>query len=431
MKLGRKPYISSKKDLIYKNYRGASLPPAPPSFGHQSLVSTWGMLANDSLGDCVIAGAMHAAMLWTTEGGKPAAFTPANAISDYSAACGYIPGKPSSDQGCYVRNVLDYQRTVGMVDSSGIRHKIGAFLALDLANLTEVLEAIYLFSVVKIGFNFPSSAMSQFNSGQPWTVVPGSTIQGGHDVEIIGYDADWLYVITWGKVQKMSFEFFKTYCDEAWAALSVEMLNGQGLSPEGFNLSQLQADLAALPNVPPVPVPPKVYTLKITTDKPSYNTNQLITLTISTSEPNQPVSLVITQPDKTSSPTWSTDATGNLTEPFVESSGGVFTVSGTWIDPNGVAQKASVSAVIVAPVPPVPPAPPAPEPPKKLIHVQSNPYLDIEEAKARVAYYASKGRKVYLVHLLQFDAFSSTPNAENEQADLLKTENEITHLAEY
>lgn len=255
-KFGRQPFIKDERDLHYRNYRATALPPIPVSFGHQGLIADWGMLGNDSVGDCTCAGADHGIMLWTAEGSNQAAtFTAANTISDYSAITGYNPNDPNSDQGAQIRNVLSYQLKTGMIDASGKRHKIGAYLQIDQTNLNEVLEAAYLFSVVEIGINFPDSAMTQFNQGQPWTVVPGATIEGGHDVPIVGYDGTDLYVVTWGKLQKMSPDFFATYCEEAWVKLSPEFLNGQGVSPEGFNLAQLQADLAAIRNVQPGPPP--------------------------------------------------------------------------------------------------------------------------------------------------------------------------------
>ena len=251
MKLGKKPFIEDKRDLIFKNYTIATvLPSRPKVFGHQSLISNWGMLGNDTVGDCVVAGSCHETMLWTAEGGNPAAFTDANAISDYSAITGYNPNDPNTDQGTVVREALLYRKKTGIIDSKYLRHKTGAFLQLDQNNIDEILEAIYLFNAIGIGILFPQSAMTQFNSGQPWTVVKGSRIEGGHYVSCIGYDSDYIYCVTWGKIQKMDYNFFATYCDEAWAILSQEFLNGQGVSPEGFNLAQLQADLNAITNSP-------------------------------------------------------------------------------------------------------------------------------------------------------------------------------------
>ncbi len=256
-KLGRKSYTQDERDLKLKNYLDTSqLPLLPPVFGHQTLIMSWGMLGNDTVGNCVIAGADHETLLWCQEGGNPVSFTDVNAINDYSAITGYDPNDPNSDQGTDVRAALKYRQKTGMMDSAGKRHKIGAYLQLDQTNLNEVLMAAYLFSTVGIGINFPSSAMDQFSHGEPWTVVKDSEIEGGHYVPILGYDAQYLYCVTWGQIQKMDIEFFKTYCEEAWAILSTEFLNGNGLSPEGFNLTQLQVDLAAVTNTPiPSPQP--------------------------------------------------------------------------------------------------------------------------------------------------------------------------------
>ena len=104
--------------------------------------------------------------------------------------------------------------------------------------------ALYLFGIVGIGIEFPDSAMDQFNAGKPWSVVPGPKPREGHYIPLVAYRQH-LECVTWGRVQSMTTEFFKKYCDEAWAILSPEMLRADK-SPEGFNLAQLQKDLAAL-----------------------------------------------------------------------------------------------------------------------------------------------------------------------------------------
>ena len=102
LKLGKKPATYDSRDLMFARYRTSEpLPSHPKNFGHEKLVAAkaWQMLGNgpDSTvapgfvgaGDCVFAGGDHETMLWTIEGGQPAAFTGANAISDYSAVTGY------------------------------------------------------------------------------------------------------------------------------------------------------------------------------------------------------------------------------------------------------------------------------------------------------------------------------------------------------
>jgi hypothetical protein len=203
------------------------------------------MLGNDTAGDCVFAGADHETMLWTTEAANPATFTAATAIADYSAVTGYDPGNPATDQGTEVRQALQYRQQTGLVDAAGNRHRIGAYLALEPGDMDHLLEALYLFSAVGIGIQVPQSAMDQFHAGQPWSVVYGTQeIIGGHYVPMVAYRGN-LVCVTWGRLQQITRQFYLKYCDEAWAILSPEMLKG-GVSLEGFDLAQLQADLAAL-----------------------------------------------------------------------------------------------------------------------------------------------------------------------------------------
>ena len=49
--------------------------------------------------------------------------------------------------------------------------------------------------------------------------------------------------MTWGALQQMTVAFYEAYCDEAWAYISAEDLQN-GKSPEGFDLQELQTDLA-------------------------------------------------------------------------------------------------------------------------------------------------------------------------------------------
>ena len=87
--------------------------------------------------------------------------------------------------------------------------------------------------------------MDQFNRNLPWSYVPGSQIEGGHYVPYVGRDHQYVYVVTWGRVQACTTDFVARFCDEAFAYLSPEFLTA-GKSPEGFNLQALQADLVAL-----------------------------------------------------------------------------------------------------------------------------------------------------------------------------------------
>jgi hypothetical protein len=265
--LGKAPATHDPRDLLMGRYvLERDLPALPTTdLGHpEHFPAEWGMLGNDNYGDCVWAGADHETMLWLAMGGQPVpGFTDDTALADYSAVTGFRKDDPSTDQGTNMRDAMNYRRKTGIVDASGNRHKIGAFVALQPGNITQLKQCIWLFGAVAIGFEFPGSAMDQFNRGQPWTVVPGAQIEGGHYVPGVLYHAsvDMFEVVTWGRRQLVAPSFLQKYMDEAYGVLSVELLAG-GRSLEGFDLATLQGDLADIgsgkaptPVDPPSPTP--------------------------------------------------------------------------------------------------------------------------------------------------------------------------------
>ena len=252
LKHGKKPFTPDHRDLTFAAYRTSTLPPVPPTWGYDNIypVNGWGMLGNDEYGDCVWAGAAHETMLDNLVAGHPVTFTTAGVLSDYSACTGFNPNDPNTDQGTDVRTALNYRRKTGIVDAKGVRHKIGAYLSLDVSRIqtgdfSEVAEAAYLFGQVGLGVELPDSAMTQFNEGKMWTYVAGSQIDGGHYIPLTAKRRH-LEIVSWARIVPCSEPFLEHYVDEAWAILSPDFLQQDGETVTGFNLSQLQADLAAL-----------------------------------------------------------------------------------------------------------------------------------------------------------------------------------------
>lgn len=250
--MGKKDARPGAVKLRLSTYLNKSVIPAiPPAFGHAKKVANWGMLANDTVGDCAIAGAFHETMLWCAEGGKPINVTDRAVLDTYSSVTGYDPsqtdpatGENPTDQGTDPAEFAEIRRTQGILDADGNLHTIGAYLALDQGSLAQLGAAMYLFSAVGIGVQLPESAQEQFQAGEAWTPVSGSPIEGGHYVSGVSRDHDGnLAVVTWGALQWMTGSFYRQYNDESLVYLSEEFLNA-GVSPEGFNLAQLQADLA-------------------------------------------------------------------------------------------------------------------------------------------------------------------------------------------
>lgn len=244
MKFGKLPARPNATVLKLANYLDASvLPKIPAEFGHEKAIDAYGMLGNDEVGDCVLAGAAHETMIWGKEASLSFEFDTAAVESDYTALTGYNPDDPSSDKGTDMQAAASYRRRIGVVDTAGNRHRVGAYVALTPGDPDELAAAAYIFGVVGIGIRVPAYAEDEFNAKQPWDVRHGNaSIIGGHYVPVVARRGGNFCVITWGAVQEMTVGFYRRYCDEALVYLSTEMLTA-GVSPEGFNLAALQADL--------------------------------------------------------------------------------------------------------------------------------------------------------------------------------------------
>jgi hypothetical protein len=253
LKLGKAKPTEDNRDLRFASYKTTpTLPDVPQTWGYDNIYprNGWAMLGNDEYGDCVWAGAAHEHMLMNVVAGHPVTFTAAGVLSDYSACTGFVASDPSSDQGTNVRDALNYRRKTGIIDAKKTRHKIGAYLALDVdqikrGDFTEVAEAVYLFGQVGLGIEFPQSAMDEFNAGQMWRDVKGSQIEGGHYVPVVA-KRHHIEIVSWARVVPCSQPFLEHYVDEAWAIVSSDFLQQSGKTVAGFDLATLNADLGAL-----------------------------------------------------------------------------------------------------------------------------------------------------------------------------------------
>lgn len=230
--------------MKFGDYVKPSFPKRPDEFGHESLVSEWHMLSNDKFGSCAWAGAAHEVYLWTAMGSQRVHITSADVLSDYGACTGFNPADPSTDQGTDMQAAASYRRTVGTRDANGNRHKIGAYVSLKAGNLDEILNAAWMFGAVGIGVTIGSNQDQQFEFGKPWDGAPGNN-SGGHYIPVVAYRNGLVYVVTWGRLQAVTPAFIETYCDQAMAYLSTDMLR-DGKSLDGFDLAALSDDLNLL-----------------------------------------------------------------------------------------------------------------------------------------------------------------------------------------
>jgi hypothetical protein len=250
LKLGKGVARHDPRTLLMAAYITPSLPTPPASFDLTTKVkSPWGMMENDQIGDCTCAAAGHLIMEWTANAGKKMVVpTNKQIVAAYSAITGYNPKTGANDNGAVELDVLNFWRQSGIAG-----HKIGAYVALEPSNHNHIMDAVYMFAGCYIGVQLPISAQAQTQNHQPWSVPPGGTTGdgkpgswGGHAIPVVAYDSRGVTVVTWGALQTMTWTFWEAYCDEAYAILSTDYLDNKQQAPQGFSMTQLEADLADL-----------------------------------------------------------------------------------------------------------------------------------------------------------------------------------------
>jgi hypothetical protein len=270
---GKLPHVPDSRDWRWEDFRAslkaAGLLPKIPAdhWGHGKTYKDWLMLANgpdptapgkaaEGAGCCVWSSSAHQTMEALTD----ATFTPeevalvgklfdgATTISDYSAVTGYDPTTGEGDNGTEIRAALTYRQTTGIVDTAGARHKIGPYVAIEPGNLEHLLEALYFFEGLPMGFRVQQAQMDAFNQAEQngttpvWDYVAGSPEVGGHDIPLVGHpDATDYAALSWAKRLIVTPALITHQTDEIWAYASQERINTTtGKSRELADQAQLE-----------------------------------------------------------------------------------------------------------------------------------------------------------------------------------------------
>ncbi|NNN06206.1 MAG: hypothetical protein HKL90_09935 [Elusimicrobia bacterium] len=248
-RLGKKAPVRDPRNLLLSKYAASNLQAPPAQVDFSAKVKNWGMMLNDTLGDCTVAACGHQIQQWTANAGKQVTPPDASILSAYEAVSGYRPGRPSTDNGAEMLTVLKYWRKLGIAG-----HKIGAFAYIDPTNFDHLRAAVWTFGSAYIGLAMPKSSQKQ----AVWDVPAGGAVGdgapgswGGHAVEVAGFGPKGLLIVTWGELKWMTWDFLKTYCDEAYAIISQDFLAAGKTPNNGFDLAALNADLKAVADVPP------------------------------------------------------------------------------------------------------------------------------------------------------------------------------------
>jgi hypothetical protein len=240
---GRTRSTPDARTLAFGRYLGAELPAPPVAVDWSKAVKRWPMYANDRYGDCTCAAAGHMVEAWTAAAGRQRTPTERAVLELYEQ---FTP--PGPENGCSMLDVLRYWRKSGLGTD-----RIDAFALLAPTNVKQAKQSLAIFGGCYLGLQLPQFlAEAEDLMAVPWTLRPyGMRGDGapdpyaGHCVNAVGYDRRNVYVVTWGAVKAMSWGFYGAYCDESYAVLSEDFLK-ERVTPAGFDLKQLQADLRAI-----------------------------------------------------------------------------------------------------------------------------------------------------------------------------------------
>jgi hypothetical protein len=245
-KLGKHPPKFDVRTLQFGAYLSKGLPPPPASVDYSKAVPTWPMMGNDKYGDCTCAAAGHMIEEWTANTGSAEILPDAKILAAYKHFAG-----SNADAGANMLDVLKYWRKTGIGGD-----KILAFAQLQPKSSIEAKDAINIFANCYIGVSLPNFAVAPGTNyiTTPWVVPPQGPVNdaapnpsNGHCIPAVGYDDRNLYVVTWGALKSMTWEFYSAYMDEAFAVLSDDWISKKvGKAPNGFDLAALKQDLASV-----------------------------------------------------------------------------------------------------------------------------------------------------------------------------------------
>lgn len=242
--LGRIPSRCDPRTIRLRDILARDLPPPPDSSRWDTVIRDWGTMGNDQYGNCVIATAGHMLLAW-----RAAEFADTTRISD--AAVIALSREMGALNGYSILERLKYWRRSGMWSD-----RLWAYAAVALNNPPLVRSAISLFGAIDLGVSLAAAWQTQelWDRGSGRAYRPGSW--GEHSVPIVGYDADYLYLVTWGAVQRMTWAALPYYCDEAYVCIDRNWIGNDAIAPSGLDLPALHAALGAIGAYDPIPTYP-------------------------------------------------------------------------------------------------------------------------------------------------------------------------------
>jgi hypothetical protein len=225
LKLGKLDPVIDKRTIPLKAViRKELLPELPPSWNCHYIRDIEGNIlftiqddfifrnaGEDALGDCVKASRAHQTLVFEGfEQGKQIVITDDEVVTEYFNETG------GGDTGLVLLwSLRDWKNDGWLVGDK--TYTIYAFASCDIKDLSEIKHCVHLLGGVNCGIQVYDRDIEQFRNGETWHLTGNDgSLAGGHGIYIYAYDTSGLWCMTWGKSQKMTFDFFLARCDEAY-----------------------------------------------------------------------------------------------------------------------------------------------------------------------------------------------------------------------
>jgi len=177
------------------------------------------MFGNDEYGDCVMVGRANQTLRFEYFQQKQILpITTDMVLKEYWSEEGGIG--PDFDNGLLILDALKEWKNKGW-EILGKNYTIYSFAEIIPKNINEVKASICYLNGIMTGVELPNSSQDQI--GKVWEVTTGPDAEfgswGGHCVFVCGYTPIGPICITWAAKQQMTWDWFTTYCSEAYAVI--------------------------------------------------------------------------------------------------------------------------------------------------------------------------------------------------------------------
>ena len=259
-KLGKHLATYSPFTLKLKTYLlPSTLPPLPKAADWTAPVpaASVGLLLNgpnlyapakapNGVGCCVVAAMLNKRQNDSAASGNIKIATDADCLGIYMAKGGYVPGDDSTDRGLNLLDFMTTWRDVGYTLADGSISKIGGFVSISLDDPDERKMALHLSGSVISGVMLPESAEDQFQAGEPYTVVKGSPIAGGHCILHVAYDEN-DQLENWQRLKQPATPAWTAkYLDECYGVFDTDDWVKNNNCPSGIDGDHFLADMQQL-----------------------------------------------------------------------------------------------------------------------------------------------------------------------------------------